>query len=68
MERAEISDSHLESWKKKKLKRTTSRVIRNIQEEKARQGHPEANFPDPKYLIVLTVEEIVDLARYEKTS
>ena len=64
VKKEEISDLHLESWRDRKVDRTTSRVIKNIRGRKGHRAHPEAEFPDPKHLIVIQVEEIVDLAKY----
>ena len=62
----EISPALLKKWKTKKAGRTTSRIIKNIRAEKRHGVHPEASFPEPSHLIVMEVEEIVDLTRYEK--
>jgi hypothetical protein len=41
--------------------RLTSRVIRNMREEKGHPRHPEALLPHPEYLIKMQAEEIIDL-------
>ena len=62
----EISPALLKKWQSKKAERTTSRIIKNIRAEKRHTVHPEASFPEPSHLIVMEVEEVVDLTRYEK--
>jgi len=55
--------SHLVmAWEKKLAARIAHRLVKNLKGEQGHASHPEANFPDPKYLIAITVEEIVDLA------
>ena len=61
-----ISPALLKEWRKKKTGRTTSRIIKNIQAERRNAIHPEAAFPEPDHLIIMEVEEIVDLAKYDK--
>lgn len=66
VEGADISAPCLERWRDRKTGRTTSRVIRNIRAQQTTGRHPEAAFPEPKHLIVLEVEEVVDLARFSQ--
>jgi predicted pyridoxine 5'-phosphate oxidase superfamily flavin-nucleotide-binding protein len=49
-------------WEEKVTSRITQRMIRNIREEKGQSRHPEVSFPKPKYMIVMEVKEIVNLA------
>ncbi|MCM8799428.1 MAG: pyridoxamine 5'-phosphate oxidase family protein [Candidatus Omnitrophica bacterium] len=49
-------------WDKNIIRRITQRIIKNLKEEKSHVGHPEATFPQPRYLIKMEVERIVDLA------
>lgn len=51
----------LQAWEGKIAQRLTSRVVRNIQEKKGHPSHPEVLMPQPEYLIVLDVEEVIDL-------
>lgn len=51
----------IKDWENKIASRITQRVIRNIRGERGHGRHPEALLPNPKYLIVMKVEEIVDL-------
>lgn len=49
------------AWEDRVTSRLTNRLIKNLRDEKGHPAHPEANLPDPKYLIAMDVEEIVDL-------
>ncbi|MCX5709152.1 MAG: pyridoxamine 5'-phosphate oxidase family protein [Candidatus Omnitrophica bacterium] len=49
------------AWEDRITSRLTQRLIKNLKEEKGHPQHPEAMLPQPKYLIVMDVEEIVDL-------
>jgi hypothetical protein len=51
----------VKSWEEKVVKRVSTRVIKNIQKDTQGKHHPEAQFPHPKYLIVMEVDEIIDL-------
>ena len=62
----DIAPNLLKKWQDKKSGRTTSRIIKNIRDEKRHGVHPEASFPEPSHLIIMEVEEIVDLARFGK--
>ncbi|MEA1928383.1 MAG: pyridoxamine 5'-phosphate oxidase family protein [Candidatus Auribacterota bacterium] len=66
VKKEEISPTLLKEWQNKKAGRTTSRIIKNIRAEKRNDVHPEASFPEPQHLIIMEVEEIVDLTRYDK--
>lgn len=61
VEKENIAAGIVKSWEEKVVQRVSTRVIKNIQKDTQGKHHPEARFPHPKYLIVLTVEEIVDL-------
>ena len=52
------------AWEKRITRRITQRVIKNIQEERQHSGHPEALLPKPKYLIVMKVRKVIDLAAH----
>jgi predicted pyridoxine 5'-phosphate oxidase superfamily flavin-nucleotide-binding protein len=49
------------AWEDKITARITQRLLKNIHEEKGHPRHPEALLPKPQYLIVMTIEEIIDL-------
>jgi len=51
----------LKAWEDKIASRITQRVIRNIRQDKGESRHPEAFLPNPDYMIVVEVGEIVDL-------
>jgi len=56
-----ISKHLIKAWEVRITSRLTQRLLKNIHEEKGHRGHPEALLPDPKYLIAVDVEEIIDL-------
>ena len=54
--------AHLKkAWEERITSRLTNRLIKNLRDKKGHPAHPEANLPDPKYLIAMDVEEVVDL-------
>ena len=59
-----IPTSCLTAWRTKITGRITSRIIRNIHGESGHSSHPEHLLPDPKYIIVMELEEIFNLAPY----
>ncbi|MCM8801288.1 MAG: pyridoxamine 5'-phosphate oxidase family protein [Candidatus Omnitrophica bacterium] len=56
-----IEPGIIKLWDTNITRRITQRIIKNLKEEKSSFGHPEANFPRPKYLIKMKVKRIVDL-------
>lgn len=48
-------------WKDKIAGRVTHRIIKKMHGEKGHPAHPEILLPQPKYMIVMNVEEIIDL-------
>jgi len=58
---ADADPGIIKAWEDKVTGRLTQRLIKNLKEEKGHASHPEAMLPQPKYLIVMDVEEIVDL-------
>jgi len=48
-------------WRDRVIKRVSHRVIKSVQGERRSSHHPEAQLPQPQYMIVMDVEEIVDL-------
>jgi general stress protein 26 len=56
-----LSQEIVKSWEDRITSRLSKRLLRNMREEKGHQHHPEASLPNPKYLILVEVEEIVDL-------
>ncbi len=57
----EMSSALIKAWEERIATRITQRVIKNIVGEKGHSHHPEALLPNPQYLIVIEVEEIIDL-------
>jgi predicted pyridoxine 5'-phosphate oxidase superfamily flavin-nucleotide-binding protein len=49
------------AWEQKLAQRLVKRLLKNIKEEKGHPSHPEAMLPEPQYLIVMQVEQVVDL-------
>lgn len=57
----ELKSHIIKAWEGKIATRITHRLIKNLKGEPGHGRHPEAQFPNPKYLIAMTVTEIVDL-------
>jgi predicted pyridoxine 5'-phosphate oxidase superfamily flavin-nucleotide-binding protein len=51
----------IKAWEERITGRITQRLIKNIHEEKGHLRHPEVLLPQPEYLIVMQVKEIIDL-------
>ncbi len=51
----------LKKWEEMVTKRVSNRLIKNLKEDKKTSHHPESLFPQPKNLIEIDVEEIIDL-------
>lgn len=59
----DIKDDHLKEWERAVLKRISDRLIKGVQSTKTSGTHHEAKLPEePKYLIEIVVEKIVDLS------
>jgi len=58
----ELKSHIIKAWEEKITARITHRLIKNLRGESGHGKHPEAQLPKPKYLIAMTVTEIVDLA------
>ena len=57
-----IAKDLVKKWESKVVHRISNRLIRNIQKEVSSPSHPESKFPQPQYLAIIEVEEIIDLA------
>ena len=57
-----ISQEIIKTWEDNITSRLAKRLLKNLVQDQGQGHHPEASLPHPKYLIVLEVEEIVDLA------
>ena len=59
-----ISQEMIKTWEDNITSRLAKRLLRNLVQDQGQRHHPEASLPQPKHLIVLEVEEIVDLAPF----
>lgn len=57
----ELKSHIVKAWEDKITARITHRLIKNLKGEPGHERHPEAQLPKPKYLIAMTVTDIVDL-------
>lgn len=57
-----ISQEIIKTWEDNITSRLAKRLLKNLVQGHGQGHHPEASLPQPKHLIVLEVEEIVDLA------
>ena len=51
----------LKLWEDHITSRVTRRLLKNIHEEKGHTKHPEILLPQPQYLIIMEVEEVIDM-------
>ena len=51
----------LKLWEDYITSRLARRLLKNIREEKGNNKHPEILLPQPQYLIIMEVEEVVDM-------
>ncbi len=56
-----LTQSMISSWENNITSRLAKRLLKHLAEEKGQRHHPEAILPEPKYIIALNVQEIVDL-------
>jgi uncharacterized pyridoxamine 5'-phosphate oxidase family protein len=61
VESKDLHENILKEWEDKVVSRISKRLISNIQEDKKASHHPEARLPEAKYLIVMSVEQVIDL-------
>lgn len=59
---SEIRSGTIEDWENKIVKRISSRVLKEIHEEKGNPDYPEVSLPKPEYMIIVEVKDIIDLA------
>ncbi len=57
-----ISQEIIKVWEDNITGRLAKRLLKNLSGDKGHLQHPEASLPQPKHIIVIEVEEIVDLA------
>ena len=58
---ADLTKEVKESWEARITSRVTQRLLKNIKSEKPQSRHHEVYLPEPKNVIMLEVEEIIDL-------
>ena len=56
-----IDPEILDDWKKRLHSRITDRIISSVRGKKGHPSHPEASMPQPKHLIIMEVNEIINL-------
>jgi len=61
VESKNIAPEIIKDWQANISRRIANRIIKAIQGQKAHSSHPEASLPEPKYLIKMKVEEIINL-------
>ena len=61
IEREKVKNEIIKAWEDRITSRVTSRVLKNIREEKGHPRHPEVLLPKPQYMIAVEVDEIIDL-------
>lgn len=59
-----ISQEIIKTWEDNITARLAKRLLKNLVQDRGQRHHPEASLPQPKHLIILEVEEIVNLAPY----
>jgi general stress protein 26 len=59
-----ISQELIKTWEDNVTSRLTKRLLKNLSQEQGHGHHPEASLPQPKHIIAIEIEEIVDLAPY----
>jgi len=61
VERGNITPHLMRSWERKLSSRISHRIIKSLRGDKGHPRHPEALMPQPQYLILMEVHEIVNL-------
>lgn len=61
---SELKSQIIKAWEDRIILRVTRRILKNLREEKGHPRHPEALLPQPQYLIIAKVEEIIDLTSH----
>lgn len=57
-----ISQEIFKTWEDNITGRLTKRLLKNLADDKSYGHHPEARLPQPKHIIAVEVQDIVDLA------
>lgn len=61
VQKNKIAKRILKLWEDKITSRISHRLLKNMRGEKGHAAHPEALLPNPTYLIVAEIDEVVDL-------
>ncbi len=61
VKRDKIENESIKQWEQKIVERISKRVIKNVKRDRGSIKHPESRFPQPEYLIEMTVAQIIDL-------
>jgi general stress protein 26 len=61
LQKKELDPAIIRVWEEKLASRISQRIIKNLHGELGHPRHPEANLPQPQYMILMEVEEVVDL-------
>ncbi len=62
VKRGNFDATIISRWYHKISRRISNRLIKNLQEGRNALVHPEAMLPEPKYLVVVRVSKVIDLA------
>jgi len=57
----ELAPDIIQSWEARITSRITQRVLKNISTGKGHPKHPEALLPEPKYMIAIDTQEVINL-------
>ncbi|MFH1459012.1 MAG: pyridoxamine 5'-phosphate oxidase family protein [Candidatus Omnitrophota bacterium] len=61
IEKNNIPDEILDKWEEKVTQKISKRFVHNLQNAKQAMHHPESAFPQPKCIIKINVDNIIDL-------
>lgn len=61
LKKDEVDEHTHKAWAAHIAGRLTRRVVKNIKDEKGHTKHPEILMPDPAYVILMEVSEVIDL-------
>jgi len=59
-----INQEVIKTWEDNLTSRLTKRLIKNLANDKSQRYHPEASLPQPKHIIAVEIEQIVDLSPF----
>jgi len=61
IKRENLDSKLVRVWEDKISSRIALRLLKNIRQEKGHPRHPEALLPEPEYMIMMRVNEVIDL-------